>query len=39
MNAEHSDFMAEVNEKGEYTDAVVEAMTKALDTFKSTQTW
>ena len=39
MNSEHSDFMAEVNEKGEYTDAVVEAMTKALDTFKSTQTW
>ena len=39
MNAEHSEFMAEVNEKGEYTDAVVEAMTKALDTFKSTQTW
>ena len=39
MNAEHSDFMAEVNEKGEHTDAVVEALTKALDTFKSTQTW
>ena len=39
MNAEHSEFMAEVNQKGEYTDAVVEAMTKALDTFKSTQTW
>ena len=39
MNSEHLEFMAEVNEKGEYTDAVVEAMTKALDTFKSTQTW
>ena len=39
MNSEHAEFMAEVNEKGEYTDAVVEAMTKALDTFKSTQTW
>ncbi|HAK50641.1 MAG TPA: F0F1 ATP synthase subunit alpha [Gammaproteobacteria bacterium] len=39
MNSEHADFMAEVNEKGEYSDEVVEAMTKALDTFKSTQTW
>jgi len=39
MNSEHADFMAEVNEKGEYSDDVVEAMTKALDTFKSTQTW
>ena len=39
MNAEHADFMAEVNERGEYSDEVVEAMTKALDTFKSTQTW
>lgn len=39
MNSEQADFMAEVNEKGEYSDEVVEAMTKALDTFKSTQTW
>jgi F-type H+-transporting ATPase subunit alpha len=39
MNSEHADFMAEVNEKGEYSDEVVETMTKALDTFKSTQTW
>ena len=39
MNSEHADFMAEVNQKGEYSDEVVEAMTKALDSFKSTQTW
>jgi len=39
MNSEQADFMAEVNEKGEYSDEVVETMTKALDTFKSTQTW
>ena len=39
MNAEHLDFMTEVNKKGEYSDDVVEAMTKALDAFKSTQTW
>ncbi len=39
MNSEHADFMAEVNQKGEYSDEVVEAMTKALDAFKSTQTW
>lgn len=39
MNAEHTDFMAQVNERGEYTDEVVDAMTKALDSFKATQTW
>jgi F-type H+-transporting ATPase subunit alpha len=39
MNSEHADFMAQVNERGEYTDEVTEAMTKALDSFKSTQSW
>jgi F-type H+/Na+-transporting ATPase subunit alpha len=39
MNSEHADFMAEVNEQGVYTDEVTEAMTKAIETFKSTQTW
>jgi len=39
MNAEHADFMAQVNERGEHTDEVVDALTKALDSFKSTQTW
>jgi F-type H+-transporting ATPase subunit alpha len=39
MNAEHADFMAQVNERGEHTDEVIEAMTKALDSFKATQTW
>ena len=39
MSSEHADFMAQVNERGEYTDEVTEAMTKALDSFKSTQSW
>ena len=39
MNSEHADFMAQVNERGEYTDEVTETMTKALDSFKSTQSW
>ncbi|MDG2072883.1 MAG: F0F1 ATP synthase subunit alpha [Pseudomonadales bacterium] len=39
MHSEHADFMAQVNERGEYTDEVTETMTKALDSFKSTQSW
>ena len=39
MNAEHSAFMQEVNEKGAYTPEVIDAMRKAIETFKSTQTW
>lgn len=39
MNSEHTDFMEEVNSQGAYSDEVVETMTKALETFKSTQTW
>jgi F-type H+-transporting ATPase subunit alpha len=39
MNSEHADFMKEVNEQGVYTDEVIESMQKALETFKSTQTW
>lgn len=39
MNSEHGDFMNEVNEQGVYSDEVVETMKKALETFKSTQTW
>lgn len=39
MNAEHADFMNEVNEQGAYTDEVIERMQQALETFKSTQTW
>ena len=39
MNSEQADFMNEVNEKGAYTDEVVEHMQQALETFKSTQTW
>jgi len=39
MNSEHGDFMNEVNEQGVYSDEVVDTMKKALETFKSTQTW
>lgn len=39
MNSEHADFMKETNEKGIYSDEVVAALTKAIETFKSTQTW
>ncbi len=39
MNAEHGDFMNEVNTAGAYTDEVVARMHKAIETFKSTQTW
>jgi F-type H+-transporting ATPase subunit alpha len=39
MNAEHADFMARTNETGAYNDEVVAEMTKAIETFKSTQTW
>jgi F-type H+-transporting ATPase subunit alpha len=39
MNSEHADFMNEVNTEGAYTDDVVERMHKAVETFKSTQTW
>jgi F-type H+-transporting ATPase subunit alpha len=39
MNAEHADFMAEINTKGAYTPEVIDAMRKAIETFKSTQTW
>ena len=39
MNAEHADFMAEINTKGAYTPEVVDGMRKAIETFKSTQTW
>ena len=39
MNAEHADFMSEINESGVYSDDVVERLQKAVETFKSTQTW
>ena len=39
MNAEHADFMAEVNRQGAYTDEVVGLMHGAIETFKATQTW
>jgi F-type H+-transporting ATPase subunit alpha len=39
MNSEHAEFMAEINAKGAYTPEVIDAMRKAIETFKSTQTW
>jgi F-type H+/Na+-transporting ATPase subunit alpha len=39
MNSEHAAFMQEVNKKGAYTPEVIDAMRKAIETFKSTQTW
>jgi F-type H+-transporting ATPase subunit alpha len=39
MNAEHADFMKEANETGGFDDEIEDFMKKALDTFKSTQTW
>lgn len=39
MNAENADFMAEVNEKGVYTEEVIATMKAALDKFQATQTW
>ena len=39
MNSQQADFMNEVNTEGAYTDDVVERMHKAIETFKSTQTW
>ncbi len=39
MNAEHASFMQEANETGSFDDAVEEYMKKAIDSFKSTQTW
>ena len=39
MNSEQAAFMEEVNANGVYSDEVVDTMRKAIETFKSTQTW
>ncbi|HIE88503.1 MAG TPA: F0F1 ATP synthase subunit alpha [Gammaproteobacteria bacterium] len=39
MNSQHTDFMNEVNAEGAYSDDVVERMHKAVEAFKSTQSW
>ncbi|MCB1691631.1 MAG: F0F1 ATP synthase subunit alpha [Pseudomonadales bacterium] len=39
MNSEHADFMEAANTKGAYNDDIVATMRKAIETFKSTQTW
>ena len=39
MNSQHADFMNEVNAEGAYSDDVVDRMHKAVEAFKSTQSW
>jgi F-type H+-transporting ATPase subunit alpha len=39
MNAEHAEFMDNINTTGDYSDDIVQQMHKAIETFKSTQTW
>ena len=39
MNAEHTSFMAELNEKATYNADIEKAMTDAIASFKKTQTW
>ncbi len=39
MNSQHTDFMNEVNAEGAYSDDVVDRMHKAVEAFKSTQSW
>jgi F-type H+-transporting ATPase subunit alpha len=39
MNSEHSELLAEINEKGDYNDDIAAQFKAALDKFKSTQTW
>ena len=39
MNSAQSELMATINESGNYDKAIEASLTKALETFKSTQTW
>ena len=39
MNSQHADFMDEVNAEGAYSKDVVDRMHKAIEAFKSTQSW
>jgi len=39
MNSEHTELLAEINEKGDYNDDIAAQFKAALDKFKSTQTW
>ena len=39
LNAEHADFVQDINEKGDYNDDIVARLKQLLDTFKSTQAW
>ena len=39
VNAEFSDLMAQINEAGDYNDAIAAGLKEAIDKFKVTQTW
>jgi F-type H+-transporting ATPase subunit alpha len=39
MQAEHGDWMSEINQTGAYNDDIVAYMKKAIETFKATQTF
>ena len=39
MRSEYGDFMKNIDETGEYSDAVVETLEQAITKFKETQTY
>ena len=39
MNAEHGEWMREINDTGAYNDGIEQTMRDAIDSFKATQTW
>ena len=39
MRSEHSDFMTNIDETGDYSDEIVETLNKAITKFKETQTY
>ena len=39
VSNEHAELMATINEKGDYNKDIEAGLVKALDAFKSTQTW
>ena len=39
MRSEQSEFLAKINESGDFNDEISGAMKKALETFKSNNTW
>ena len=39
MNSEHSEWMSNITETGEYSDEIVDYMKTAIETFKSTHSY